>query len=147
MLPKNLVKNHIFSKLVKNFTGENNSNSELEINVQDVSNDKYLKLYKIESSLVDYNEDVLENSIDFTHSNEDIFFGYKSSIYESLNTSNDDKYEYILADAFLSKNLINNDKGSLDLQSKLDFRNYDTNKESKFFTNFLTGNQIIFSLI
>ena len=78
---------------------------------------------------------MLENSIDFTHSNEDIFFGYKSSIYESLNTSNDDKYEYILADAFLSKNLINNDKGSLDLQSKLDFRNYDTNKESKFFTN------------
>ena len=128
-------KSHFFSKLVKNFTGENNSNSELEINVQDVSNDKYLKLYKIESSLVDYNEDVLENSIDFTHSNEDIFFGYKSSIYESLNTSNDDKYEYILADAFLSKNLINNDKGSLDLQSKLDFRNYDTNKESKFFTN------------
>ena len=37
-------KSHFFSKLVKNFKGKNNSNSDLEINVQDVSNDKYLKL-------------------------------------------------------------------------------------------------------
>ena len=70
-----------------------------------------LNLYKIESSLVDYNEDVLENSIDFTHSNDNLFFGIKSSIYESLNTSNNDKYEYIFPDAFLNKNLLSNDKG------------------------------------
>ena len=30
-------------------------------NFQEVSNDKYLKLYKIESSLVDYNSETLEN--------------------------------------------------------------------------------------
>ena len=79
---KNLVKNHIFSKFIKNFEGKNNSNNELEINIQDVSNDKYLKLYKIESNLVDYNQDVLENSIDFTHNSDNFFLGVKSSVYE-----------------------------------------------------------------
>ena len=39
-------------------------------------NKKVLKLYKIKSNLVDYNTDTLENSIDFTHSNEDFFFGH-----------------------------------------------------------------------
>ena len=33
-----------------------------KIKFQDVSNDKYLKLYKIKSNLVDYNQDTLENS-------------------------------------------------------------------------------------
>ena len=128
-------KSHFFSKIVKNFKGKNNSNNDLEINVQDVSNDKYLKLYKIKSNLVDFNNDVLENSVDFTHSSDNLFFGIKSSIYDSLNTSNNDKYEYIFPDAFLSKNLLSNEIGSLDLQSKLKFRNYDTNKETKFFVN------------
>ena len=78
---------------------------------------------------------MLENSVDFTHSSDNLFFGIKSSIYDSLNTSNNDKYEYIFPDAFLSKNLLSNEIGSLDLQSKLKFRNYDTNKETKFFVN------------
>ena len=32
---------------------------------QDVSNDKYLKLYKIDSNLVDYEQSYLENSLNF----------------------------------------------------------------------------------
>ena len=44
-------KSHFFSKFVKNFKGKNNSNNNLELTVQEVSNDKYLKLYKIKSNL------------------------------------------------------------------------------------------------
>ena len=44
------------------------------MSVQNTSNDKYLKLYKIKSNLVDYNSDTLENSIDFTHEKDDLFF-------------------------------------------------------------------------
>ena len=36
-----------------------------------------LKLYKIKSNLVDYNKDTLENSLNFTHENENFFFGFK----------------------------------------------------------------------
>ena len=59
-------KSHFFTKFVKNFKGRGNSENTFEINLQDVSNDKYLKLYKIDSNLVDYNRDELENSIDLT---------------------------------------------------------------------------------
>ena len=40
-------KSHFFSKFTKNFKGKKNSTNNLSINIQDVSNDKYLKLYKI----------------------------------------------------------------------------------------------------
>ena len=66
-------KSHLFSKFVKNFKGKNNSDNSLSISLQDVSNDKYLKLYKIKSNLVDHNIDTLESSINFTHETEDIF--------------------------------------------------------------------------
>ena len=44
------------------------------LSVQDVSNDKYLKLYKIKSNLVDYNNDTLQSSLNYTHENENIFW-------------------------------------------------------------------------
>ena len=41
-------KSHFFSKIVKNFTDKNGYENKIEINTQEVSNDKYLRLYKIE---------------------------------------------------------------------------------------------------
>ena len=48
--------------------------NDLEINLQHVSDKKYLKLYKIESNLVDYETSVLENTIDFNHFNDEKIF-------------------------------------------------------------------------
>ena len=39
-------KSHFFSKFVKNFTGDDGSKKSFSLSIQDVSNDKYLKLYK-----------------------------------------------------------------------------------------------------
>ena len=66
-------KSHFFSKFIKNFTNNFDYENTLEINLQEVSNDKYLKLYKIDSNLVDYNTQTLENSINFTQEREDLF--------------------------------------------------------------------------
>ena len=128
-------KSHLFAKFLKNVKGENNSENNIEASFQDVSNDKYLKLYKIESNLVDYNTDVLENSIAFTRNDEDFFFGLNASVFETLKENYTDKYEYILPELFLVKNLFNNNLGNLNLQSNLKFRNYDTNKVTKFLVN------------
>ena len=99
-----------------------------------VSNDKYLKLYKLKSDLIDYNNQTLENSIDYSFENDDLFFGFNTSIYETLKEDYNDKYEYIYPDLTINKNLINNNIfGSLDLQTNLKVRKYETNK----FTNFL----------
>ena len=41
-------KSHFFTRFAKNFKNENNFVSNFEINIQEVSNDKYLKLYKVD---------------------------------------------------------------------------------------------------
>ncbi len=130
-------KSHFFTKIVKKFDN-NNSDSEnsFDLSVQHVSNDKYLKLYKIKSNLVDYNTNNLENSLNFTHEDDNLFLGFNTSVYETLNENYNDKYEYILPEVTLEKNLISNQRfGSLDLQSNYKFHNYDTNKSSNFFVN------------
>ena len=103
---------------------------------QYTSNDKLLKLYKINSNLVDYNSGNLENSINYTYTNDNAFFGINTSIYETLSDSYNDKYEYILPEITFDKNLLSSNKlGVLDFQSNLKVRNYDTNKYTNFLVN------------
>ena len=135
-LQKKLEKNPtFFGRFVKNFIGKNNSQNTLSLDYQDVSNDKYLKLYRIESNLVDYNTSTLESSLRFTHENDDLFLGVNTSIFETLKKSYNDKYEYFLPEITLDKNLVSNRYGNLNLQSNLKVHNYDTNKTSNFLTN------------
>ena len=129
-------KSHFFSKFVKNFKGKNNSDNNLSISIQDTSNDKYLKLYKIKSNLVDFNNDILESSFNFTHQNDDLFFGLNTSIYETTKDNYEDKYEFIIPELTFDKNLFNDEKiGSLELQSNFKIRNYETNKLENFLIN------------
>ena len=129
-------KSHFFSKFVKNFSGNNNSKNSFSLSIQDVSNDKYLKLYKIKSNLVDYNKDTLESHINFTHEKDDLFFGFNASIFETLKESYEDKYEYILPEITIDKNLLNHDQfGNLDLQTNISTKLYDTNKLKNFIVN------------
>ena len=129
-------KSHLFSKFVKNFKSKNESDNNLELSLQHVSHDKYLKLYKIKSNLVEHDIDNLENSLDFTHENENLFFGFQASVYETLKEEYNDKYEYIYPDMLVSKNLFSNNKlGSLDFQSNYKAHSYDTSKHTKFLIN------------
>ena len=129
-------KSHFFSKFVKNFNSSTKSSTSLSLDAQNVSNDKYLKLYKINSNLVDYNTDTLENSIDLTHEDEDIFFGFRTSIFETLNENYNDKYEYILPEITFDKNIFSSNViGNLDFTSNYKAHYYDTNKFSNFLIN------------
>ena len=66
-------KSHFFGKFTTNFSDDSSANSSLDIKMQNVSHDKYFKLYKVESNLVDYNINTLENSLDFSHEDDQIF--------------------------------------------------------------------------
>ena len=133
-------KSHFFSKYSKNFSSNDNE-STLNVSIQNTSNDKYLKLYKIDSNLVDYNTEILENSLDYTLQSDDTFFGLNASVYETLNETYNDKYEYILPEITIDKNLASNNKiGNLDLQSNFKTHNYDTNRLTNFFINDLYWN-------
>ncbi len=129
-------KSHFFTRFVKNFTDENDFKSSLELNLQEVSNDKYLKLYKIESNLIDYNTETLENSINFSQERDNLFFGLNASVYETLNDDYEDKYEYVLPEITIDKNLFSSDNlGNLELQTNYKVHNYDTNKLTNFLVN------------
>ena len=53
---------------------------------------KKLKLIELVNSEIDN----LENTLRFTHADDDIFFGFNMSMYETLKNEYVDKYEYIL---------------------------------------------------
>ncbi|MFL2852806.1 MAG: LPS-assembly protein LptD [Candidatus Pelagibacter sp.] len=128
-------RSHLFAKFVKNFETKNNSENNFELSLQNVSDDKYLKLYKIKSNLASYETDTLESSINYTHQNDDLFIGFNASMYETLKEDYNDKYEYVLPDVTLNKSLFNNQYGNIDLTSNLKVHNYDTNKFTKFLIN------------
>ena len=95
-----------------------------------------MKLYKVESNLLDYNSDTLKNSLEFTSEKDDMFFGFNASVYETLNTKNSDKYEYIYPEINFNKNLISDPKfGTIDLESNYKVSTYNTNQYSNFLTN------------
>ena len=133
-------KSHYFLQYVKNFVGKNDSQNNLQISLQEVSNDKYLKLYKIDTNIIDHEVDTLESSLSFTREDDDLFFGLNATIYETLKETYNDKYEYVLPDIILSKNLFSSPKfGNADFTSNLNVHNYDTNKFANFSLTILIG--------
>ena len=134
-------KSHFFSKFVKRFEGDEYENN-LELKLQHVSDKKYLKLYKIDTNLVDYNTGNLENSLNFSSysSRKNLFFDFETSIFTSLADSYSDKYEYFLPNISLTKGLFSEKFGYGDFDSSLKVHNYDTNKTEKIFTNSLSWN-------
>ena len=136
-------KSHFFSKLIKKFPiNKKGIENNLEVNLQHVSNKKYLKLYKVESNLVNYETETLENNLDFSHynDNQNLFASFKTSVFTTLAEGYNDKYEYILPELNLNKNLFSDKLGYGEYQSNFKIYNYDTNKYKKFFVNNLNWN-------
>ena len=123
-------KSHFFTKFTKRFETDKQTENNLELSLQHVSNKKYLKLYKINSDLVDYGTETLENFVDFNHYDDEnnLSLAFRTSNYRTLKDTYNDKYEYIFPDLTLSKNLFSESLGSGDFQSNFKIHNYDTNK-------------------
>ncbi len=127
---------HFFSKFNMSFLQEENQNSDLEINLQKVSNATYLKIHDIETELVDNDLNILENDLSYSYENENMFFGAKISSFEDLTVKDNSRYEYLLPYLTLDKNILASEQyGFFDLSSNLQVRNYDVNKKTEFFVN------------
>ena len=90
----------------------------LQIKYQKVSNDNYLKLFDLQSPLLLDDNSVLESKIQFDleHENYDLTTSFE--MYETLNGSNSDRYQYVLPSYNFSKNFsLNNIDGSFNLNS------------------------------
>ena len=126
---------HFFSNFNMNLSDEDEKKSSVEINIEKISNDTYLKVHDIYTSLVKSDKTVLENKINFIHQNKDFYFGLTPSVYENMNVQGHLKYEYLLP-LTVEKNIMTSEKyGFLDLRSNVELRNYDTNKQTNFLVN------------
>ena len=126
---------HLFSKLSFDLIDEKDKKSDLNLTLQKVSNDTYLKVYDIDTTLVDKNKTILENSADYSYRNKDFYFGLTPSVYEDTGKSGNLRHEYLLP-LTIEKNLMSNEKfGFLNLESNLKIRNYETNKQNNMLIN------------
>ena len=126
---------HFFSNFNMSFIDEEEKKSSLEIGVEKVSNDTYFKVHNVNSSLVDKDKDVLENKINLIYQNKDFFVGLTPSFYEDTKKIGNLRHEYLLP-LTIEKNIMASEKyGSLNLDSNLMLRNYETNKQTNFLIN------------
>ena len=128
--------NHFFYNLNKNFNSNFFDENELNFQLQHSSNDTYIKKNKIKSPLIK-SENILENSLNLEMFSNDFSLNLNTSIFEDLNKSGNDRYEYIFPNINLTKKLINNTKleGDYYLNSKFNNKNYNTNINETTNTN------------
>ena len=129
---RNSDRAHLFSRFSQKKGG-----NDFEINLQHVSDKKYLKLYKIDSNLVEYETNTLENSFKLNHFDDEqnLSLSLKTSVHRNLANSYNDKYEYIFPDLSLNKSFFIEELGYGNFQSNLKIHNYDTNKFAKLLIN------------
>ena len=132
-------RSHIFANFNTTFIEEVDHFSNLEINLQHVSNDTYPKINKLQTSLVDYLDDTIKNTVSYNFQKEDLFFNTNFSAYEDLSKDGNQKYEFIYPEASLEKNiLLDENLGIVDLKSELVVKNYDVDKQIDVVSNQLS---------
>ncbi len=129
-------RSHFFSNLFIDFSKGSEFINNLEINTQKVSNPTYFKVHDIETFLVDKNENILENYINYNFTNDKFLINASISAFEDLNKTGDERYEYLFPSIDFQTNLLNSEKlGILDLNTLVDVRNFDGNKQTEFLVN------------
>ena len=112
------TRSHFFSNTTIDLSLDNYINSMLKINYQKTSNDNYLKLFNLQSPLLlDFNS-VLESIIELDLGHENYDLTTSIIMYETLNTSVNDRYQYVLPSYSFSRNFdLENINGSFNFSS------------------------------
>jgi len=127
-------KGHLFYNFKKSYESENFDDIELGLKLEQVSDDTYLKAYKVDSPIIN-NTSNLINSINLNLYDENQTINTSLNIYEDLSKTNNDRYEYVPNFSF-SK--IINDNYSF--KSSGYYKNYNTNITEKVLINDLEFN-------
>ncbi len=129
-------RSHLFAKIFKTFADEQDFSSDIEINLQKVSNDTYTKVYELKTTLVDYLDSTLTSTIDYNYQKDDLFFNTRISAYEDLTQTGNKKYEFHYPESSLEKNIfIDDNLGIVDFKSELDVKNFKVDKKIKTLSN------------
>ena len=95
---------HIFSNTKFDLEDGLFDETTLEINLEKVSNDTYLKKYDINSSLIrDVN--LLHSFLNYDSYNENSYLNFNIEAYENLSKNKSDRYEFIFPNIKFTKNI------------------------------------------
>ena len=155
---KNDNRSHFFSKTNINLNMEEFLNSSLQIDYEKTSNDNYLKLFNLESPLLDGGQDVLESKIELNLEHQNYDLEASVEMYETLDGANSDRYEYVLPTYNFTKNFNlerlaggfnfstngNNTLNSTNVTTSIVSNNLNYSSENTYFSNGLKSNYGVF---
>jgi LPS-assembly protein len=122
------TRSHIFTNTLVDLSLDNFKKSMLQINYQKVSNDNYLKVFDLQSPLLLDDNSVLETKIEFDLEHESYDLTTSLEMYETLDGTNSDRYQYVLPNYNFSKNFSLDDiEGSFNFNSYGNSTLNDTN--------------------
>ena len=122
-------KGHLFYNFDKSFNNNSFDDVELNIKLEQVTDETYLKSNKIESPIIN-NFSNLTNSLSLQMYNEKVTIGTNLEVYEDLTKNDSDKYEYVPNFSF---SRIINDNYSFNSNGY--YKNYNTNITEKVLIN------------
>ena len=101
---------HLFAKYKSNLNLNNFISSKLNVNLEKVTNDTYLKVFdgNLSEMAVRPDKNNLKSSIDLSLEHDDFNFSTGLTSYETLSGKNSDRYQYVLPYFNFSKNLFEN---------------------------------------
>ena len=135
LVKKNETKGtHFFSKSKFDTDISYFENSEINLVLQQVSQDTYLKTNKLKSPLIT-SDSSLNSKIMFEGNNENLNFDITAEIYEDLSKDDSDRYEFIFPNYNLTKYFENSLQGELSFTSSGNSKLYNTNVFEKSIIN------------
>ena len=124
---KNTTKAHFFSnsniKLNNNFFDESN----IEVNFENVTNDEYLKVYKIEGDQINIDTDTLHSYLSLDTNKNDIDFYTSLEVYEDLTKDKQSRHEFIYPNYTFQKRILSEKGNDFVLKSYGSQKKYNTN--------------------
>ena len=130
------TRSHFFTNSLINFDLDYFDASMLEVNLEQTSNNDYLKNHKIKSPLIGNNTN-LSSNIKFSAITPDLDFDVSMEVYENLSKEDTDKYEYVFPSFNFSKLLNIPDQffGQLEFSSSGYSKLYNTNNKDNVVIN------------
>ena len=139
--PGKSSKNHFFYQYNKLLNLSKFEDGNFDLKIEKTSNDTYLKSEKLSSPILK-NYNILENTIELDLYSSDLSINSKFKVFENLDKTTNDRYEFILPQVDIVKKIKNtsNIAGDFFLKSNNYVRSYATNIFEKININNLIFN-------
>ena len=131
--------NHLFVDFKKDLNFPDFINSELDLQIERVNNDTYLKVFQnnlFPSPVMPNDKNIMQTRVDynFDHKDYNLTTGFK--IYENLGQKHSDRYQYVLPSYNFNRSFdLNSFNGSINFSSSGDNRLKNTNNLRTSVTN------------